>query len=138
MGKIGVFGLGYRDLSNALNNNFEWKIGGLLVCAKLVATIASYSFGGCGGIFAPMLFLGGMSGYFIGGLAAHWIPLTSADRIVLSAVGMSSCLGAVVRAPLTSMSIVFEMTHQFAFVPPLMSGIIISQAFSRFAGKLNL
>jgi CIC family chloride channel protein len=136
-GKIGVFGLGYRDLSNALDNNFEWKIAGLLVCAKLIATIAGYSFGGCGGIFAPLLFLGGMSGYFLGGLAAVWLPLTPADRIVLAAVGMSACLGAVVRAPLTSMLIVFEMTHQFSLVPGLMLGMIISQAVARFAGRLN-
>jgi CIC family chloride channel protein len=136
-GKVGVFGLGYRDLSNALDNNFEWKIAGLLVCAKLIATIAGYSFGGCGGIFAPMLFLGGMSGYFLGGLAAFWLPLTPADRIVLAAVGMSACLGAVVRAPLTSMLIVFEMTHQFSLVPGLMLGMIISQAVARLGGRLN-
>jgi len=137
VGKISVFGLGYQDLSRALNNNFEWKIAGIIVCAKLVATIASYGFGGCGGIFAPMLFVGGMSGYFIGGLAGTWIPLTPADHIVLSAIGMSACLGTVVGAPLTSLLIVFEMTHQFALVPALMLGLIISQAVSRFSGRLN-
>jgi chloride channel protein, CIC family len=136
-GKIGVFGLGYQDLSRALNNNFDWKIAGIMVCAKLVATIASYGFGGCGGIFAPLLFIGGMSGYFLGGLAGTWIPLTPADHIVLSAVGMSACLGTVVGAPLTSLLIVFEMTHQFALVPALMIGMIISRAVSRFAGPLN-
>ncbi len=137
VGKIGVFGLGYQDLSRALNNNFEWKIAGIMVCAKLLATIASYGFGGCGGIFAPMLFVGGMSGFFIGGLAGTWMPLTPADHIVLSAVGMSACLGTVVGAPLTSLLIVFEMTHQFALVPALMIGMIISRAISRFAGRLN-
>jgi chloride channel protein, CIC family len=136
-GKIGVFGLGYLDLSDALNNNFEWKIAGLLVCAKLLATIAGYSFGGCGGIFAPSLFIGGLNGYFIGGLAGNWIPLTPADHIVLAAVGMSTCLGAIVRAPLTSMLIVFEMTHQFTLVPGLLLGTIISQAVGHRAGKLN-
>lgn len=136
-GKIGVFGLGYQDLSKALNNDFEWKIAGIMVCAKLVATIASYGFGGCGGIFAPLLFIGGMSGFFIGGLAGTWIPLTPADHIVLSAVGMSACLGTVVGAPLTSLLIVFEMTHQFALVPALMLGMLTSRAVSRFAGRLN-
>ena len=136
-GKLGVFGLGYQDLSRALNNNFEWKVAGVMVCAKLVATIASYGFGGCGGIFAPLLFIGGMSGYFIGGLAGMWIPLTPADHIVLSAVGMSACLGNVVGAPLTSLLIVFEMTHQFALVPALMLGFIVSQALSRLSGRLN-
>ncbi|MEN6373215.1 MAG: chloride channel protein [Smithella sp.] len=136
-GKIGVFGLGYQDLSNALNNNFEWRIAGVLVCAKLCATIACYSFGGCGGIFAPSLFIGGLSGYFIGGLANIVMPLTGADRIVLAAVGMSSCLGAIVRAPFTSVLIVFEMTHQFTLIPGLLIGTIISQAIAYRAGKLN-
>ncbi|MBL7961834.1 chloride channel protein, partial [bacterium] len=136
-GKLGVFGLGYIDLSDALNNNFEWKIAGVLVCAKLVTTIAGYSFGGCGGIFAPLLFIGGLAGYFIGGLAGYWIPLTPADHIVLAAVGMSSCLGAIVRAPLTSMLIVFEMTHQFSLIPGLLLGTIISQAVAHRGCKLN-
>lgn len=136
-GKTGVFGLGYRDLSAALNNVFDWKIAGVLIGAKLLATIASYAFGGCGGIFAPTLFIGGMSGYFVGGVAGLWLPLTPADRIVLSAVGMSACLGSVVRAPLTSLLIVFEMTHQFELVPALMLGTLISQAVARLAGRLN-
>jgi CIC family chloride channel protein len=135
--KIGVFGLGYQDLSSALSNNFEWKIAGILVGAKLLAMIVGYSFGGCGGIFAPLLFVGGMSGYFIGGLARLWIPMTPADQIVLAVVGMSACLGATVRAPLTSILIVFEMTHQFSLVPGLLLGTIISQATAHFAGKLN-
>jgi CIC family chloride channel protein len=136
-GKLGVFGLGYRDLSSALTNDFDWRVAGLLVLAKLLATIFSYSFGACGGIFAPSLFLGGMSGYFLGGLLGLWLPLTPADRIVLSAVGMSACLGAIVRAPLTSMLIVFEMTHQFTLVPGLLLGTIVSQAVARLSGRLN-
>ncbi|HUU05631.1 MAG TPA: chloride channel protein [Patescibacteria group bacterium] len=136
-GKLGVFGLGYQDLSSALNNHFEWKIAGIMIGAKLLAMIIGYSFGGCGGIFAPLLFVGGMSGYFLGGLARLWIPLTPADQIVLAVVGMSACLGATVRAPLTSILIVFEMTHQFSLVPGLLLATIISQATARFAGKLN-
>jgi CIC family chloride channel protein len=136
-GKVGVFGLGYQDLSSALDNQFEWKIAGVMFVAKLLAMIAGYSFGGCGGIFAPLLFIGGMAGYFLGGLARLWIPITPADQIVLAVVGMSACLGATVRAPLTSILIVFEMTHQFSLVPGLLLGTIISQATARFAGKLN-
>ncbi|MBN2346163.1 MAG: chloride channel protein [Candidatus Aminicenantes bacterium] len=135
--KVGVFGLGYQDLSSALSNNFEWKVAGILVGAKLLAMIVGYSFGGCGGIFAPLLFVGGMSGYFLGGLARLWIPMTPADQIVLAVVGMSACLGAAVRAPLTSILIVFEMTHQFSLVPGLLLGAIISQATARFFTKLN-
>jgi len=136
-GKIGVFGLGYHDLSRVLHNDFMWWAAGILVVCKLLATIASYSFGGCGGIFSPTLFIGGLSGFFIAGLIGHWVPLTPADTIVLSAVGMGACLGAVVRAPLSSLLIVFEMTHQFSMVPGLLLGMFISMLVSKTAGSLN-
>lgn len=136
-GKLGVFGLGYHDLSAALNNDFPWKVAGLLVLGKLVATIVSYASGGCGGIFAPSLFLGGMSGFFVAGLFSRWLTLQPSDHIVLAAVGMTACLGAVVRAPLTSLLIVFEMTHQFELVPGLLLGTLISQGIARLGGHLN-
>jgi CIC family chloride channel protein len=137
VGRIGVFGLGYQDLSQALNNKFVWQAAGLMAVAKLLATMASYGFGGCGGIFAPLLFVGGMTGFFFAGLAGIWLPLTPADHIVLAAVGMSACLGTVVGAPLTSLLIVFEMTHQFTLVPSLMVGLIASEAVGRLGGRLN-
>jgi CIC family chloride channel protein len=136
-GKIGIFGLGYQDLSSSLANEFPWKIAGLMVVFKLLATAVGYSFGGSGGIFAPSLFIGGMAGYFMAGVAGFWLPLSPADHIVLAAVGMSACLGAIVRAPLTSLLIVFEMTHQFELIPGLMIGLVISQTVARGAGRLN-
>jgi CIC family chloride channel protein len=135
--KIGIFGLGYEDLSEAMSNRIGWRIAGILVAGKLIATFASYSFGGCGGIFAPSLFIGAFCGFFIGGIAGIWLPLTPADLIVLAAVGMSAYLGALLHAPLTSMLIVFEMTHQFELVPALMIGIIISQSIARRTSGMN-
>jgi CIC family chloride channel protein len=136
-GHSGVFGLGYNDLSLALNNKLLWQAAGLLVVAKFVATIASYGWGGSGGIFSPTLFLGGLSGFFLAGVAGIWIPLTDSDKIVLAAVGMSACFNAVVRAPLTSLLIVFEMTHQFSMVPALMFCSIVSQAIAKLGGRHN-
>jgi len=137
VGRIGVFGLGYGDLSDALLHGLGWKIAGLLAVAKLVATVASYGTGGCGGIFSPTLFIGAMCGFFAGGVADHWIPLTPADQLILAATGMSACLGAVVRAPFTGILMIFEMTHQFGMVPALMIGTLVSQAIARLAGGTN-
>ena len=137
-GRLGIFSLGYGDLSAALSHDLAWQVAGLLIVPKLLATIASYSWGGCGGIFSPTLFLGGMTGIFVGGLSASWLPLGTEDQIVLATVGMSACLAAVVRAPLTCLLIVFEMTHQFALVPALMIGLVLSQIIGRLAGHLNL
>jgi len=136
-GRLGVFALGYDDLSSGLHNLLGWKLAAILIVAKLIATIVCYGFGGCGGIFSPTLFLGGMCGIFVAGVAGHWVPLTDADHVILAVVGMSACFGAVVRAPLTALLIVFEMTHQFSVVPALMIGTIISQAISRRLARCN-
>ncbi len=135
--RLGVFGLGYADLSDALLNGIGWKIAGILAVAKIIATLASYGTGGCGGIFSPTLFIGAMCGFFTAGVAKHWLPLTPADELVLAATGMSACFGAVVRAPFTSILMIFEMTHQFGMVPALMLGTLISQAIARLAGSSN-
>src|SRR5581483_11076976 len=70
---LGVFSLGYDDLSAGLANNLPWKIAALLLGAKLIATIVCYGFGGCGGIFSPTLFIGGMCGIVLSGICGHFI-----------------------------------------------------------------
>jgi CIC family chloride channel protein len=133
-GHLGVFSLGYDDLSAGLGLQLGWKLAAILLGGKLVATILCYGLGGCGGIFSPTLFLGGMCGICLGGLWSLAVPLTGPDQVTLAVVGMSACLGAVVRAPVTGILIVFEMTHEFSLVPALMLGALVSQGISR---KLN-
>ncbi len=130
--RLGVLGLGYHDLNDSLTGTLTWDICLALLAAKFIATVASYAWGGCGGIFAPTLFLGAMTGAAFAGLADIPLPMTREEHIVLAVVGMSSCLGAVVRAPVTSILIVFELTHDFSLVPLLMLSAIISQATSRW------
>ncbi len=136
-GHLGVFSLGYNDLSEALAGHLAWHIAFVLVVAKLAATIACYGFGGCGGIFSPTLFFGGMAGISLSGLLARGLPLTDNDQIVLGVVGMSACLGAVVGAPVTGILIVFEMTHEFSLVPALMLGALVSQGLRRLFSPEN-
>ena len=130
-GRLGVFSLGYDDLSAGLAMQLGWKLAAVLLGAKLVATVLCYGLGGCGGIFSPTLFLGGMCGICLAGLSGLAMPLSGPDQLTLAVVGMSACLGAVVRAPVTGILIVFEMTHEFSLVPALMVGALVSQAISR-------
>jgi chloride channel protein, CIC family len=129
--RLGVFGLGYSDLSDALSGHLVWQIAALLLAAKLGATVLCYGCGGCGGIFAPTLLFGGMAGLTAAGLGSLILPVHGADQSMLAVVGMCACLGAVVRAPVTGILIVFEMTHQFSLVLPLMLGALVSQSISR-------
>ena len=78
-----------------------------------------------------------MSGLLFAGVVGLVMPLPTADTLTLAVVGMSACLGAVVRAPVTGILIVFEMTHEFSLVPALMIGALISQAISRRMTRAN-
>jgi chloride channel protein, CIC family len=135
--KIGVFGLGYGDLEAMLHGGVNGEQAGILLIAKLAATTAVYAWGGAGGIFSPTLFFGAAIGLAFTDLCQLGFHLEPNDRIALTVAGMSACLGAVVRAPITSILIVFEMTHQFSFVPLLMIGTIASQAVSRAVCRTN-
>ena len=135
--RLGVFGLGYGDLSSALAGDIGWQLAAVLLTAKFIATFTCYGFGGCGGIFSPTLFFGGMTGVALAGLVGLEWPMARADTLTLAVVGMSACLGAVVGAPVTGILIVFEMTHEFALVPVLMIGALVSQAISRKMNREN-
>jgi chloride channel protein, CIC family len=135
--RIGVFGLGYGDLQTMLHGGIGGQQAFILVIAKLAATTAVYAWGGAGGIFSPTLFFGAAIGLAFTDLCGLALRLGPNDQIALTVAGMSACLGAVVRAPITSILIVFEMTHQFSFVPLLMIGTIASQAVSRALSHTN-
>jgi len=136
-GRLGVFALGYDDLSDALANGVAWKLAALLLAGKLIATIACYGLGGCGGIFSPNLFFGAMCGVIVGGIGSHFLALNSTDTVLLAVGGMSACLGAVVQAPVTAILIIFEMTHQFTLVPGLMLAGLVSQVIARSLNRAN-
>lgn len=134
---LGVFGLGYDDLSLALTQGLLWKLAIALLVAKLIATIVCYGLGGCGGVFSPSLFFGGMCGVAVASFGNQFVALNESDRILLAVGGMSACLGGVVQAPVTAVLIIFEMTHQFALVPGLMIAALVSQFVARRCNHEN-
>jgi CIC family chloride channel protein len=136
-GHLGVFGLGYDDLSEALAGRLVWQTAVLLLAAKFIATVACYGTGGCGGIFSPTLFFGAMTGLGLAGITQPFLHLSTEGVAMLAIVSMSATLGAVVRAPVTSILLVFEMTHQFSLVLPLMLAALVSQAVSRRLARHN-
>ncbi len=137
-GRLGAFGLGDHDLIESLNGGLVWTAALCLLVAKLLATAFCYGAGGCGGIFAPLLFFGAMAGVLVTGLTPAQLGLTSQDQTLLALTGMTACLGAVVRAPITSILIVMEMTRQIYALPALMIAAVVSVYMNRlcFRGKL--
>jgi CIC family chloride channel protein len=137
-GHLGVFGLGEGDLLATLQNRIVWSAAAWLLLAKIIATTFCYGAGGCGGIFAPLIFFGGMSGTVVFGLAQSTFGLNSDDQTMLSLIGMTACLCAVVRAPITSILIVTEMTLQLQALPALMVAAVIGAFMNRYLVVENL
>jgi CIC family chloride channel protein len=137
-GRLGVFGLGEQDLLATLQNQIVWQAAACLLVAKVAATVFCYGSGGCGGIFAPLVFFGGMAGTVVFGLATPWLHLTVDDQTMLSIIGMTACLCAVVRAPITSILIVTEMTRQVYVLPALMVAAVIGAYLNRYVLGENL
>jgi len=132
-GNTGVFGLGEQQLVGGLNNQIIWQAAFILALAKLAATVLCYGTGACGGIFAPILFFGAMIGSALAGGLQSVFDLSDAERTLLSITGITACLAAVVRAPITSILIVLEMTRLIYAAPLLMIAAVIGVFMSRIA-----
>jgi CIC family chloride channel protein len=115
-----VLGVGYSYVGDALNGNMALKLMALLVVLKLFAVTLSYASGNAGGIFGPALFLGAMLGGSIGSVAHHYLPTSTALPGAYALVGMGALFAGIVRAPMTSVLMIFEMTHDYAVIVPLM------------------
>jgi CIC family chloride channel protein len=98
----------------------------LLVVLKLLAVTISYASGNAGGIFGPSLFLGAMLGGAIGSVAHHFLPAYTATPGAYALVGMGALFAGIVRAPMTSVLMIFEMTRDYSVIVPLMIANLVS------------
>jgi CIC family chloride channel protein len=121
-----VLGVGYDAIDLALAQKMSGILMLGLICAKLAATSLSLGAGGSGGIFAPSLFLGAMTGGFLGSVVHHFLPSITAGAGAYATVGMGAVVAAATHAPLTAMIIIFEMTGDYQIIPPLMAACVIS------------
>jgi CIC family chloride channel protein len=81
----------------------------------------SYAAGTPGGLFAPILVLGSQSGLLFGNICSQWFPAAVSNPAALAVVGMAAFFTAVVRAPLTGIILVTEMTASFTLLLPMLS-----------------
>jgi CIC family chloride channel protein len=121
-----VLGVGYGYVGEALNGNMAFKMMLLLVVLKLFAVTGSYASGNAGGIFGPALFIGAMVGGSVGTVAHHLFPAYTATPGAYALVGMGALFAGIVRAPMTSVLMIFEMTQDYAVIVPLMIANMVS------------
>ncbi len=126
-----VLGVGYDYVDRVLGGNMPVKAVLLLAVLKIIATPMCYSSGNAGGIFGPSLFIGAMIGGAVGGTAHSLLPAITANPGAYALVGMGTAFAGIVRTPLTSVIMIFEMTRDYAIIVPLMISNLISFFISR-------
>jgi CIC family chloride channel protein len=126
-----VMGVGYEYVDQALNGGLLLKTMIALCLLKLTATVVSYSSGNAGGIFAPSLYIGAMAGGAVGVLVHRIAPFPTADAGAYALVGMGTVFAGSVRAPMTSVFMIFEITQDYQILVPLMVANMLSFIIAR-------
>lgn len=124
----------------------EWVLSGeialtavpLWFLLRFGLTLVSYGTGAPGGIFAPLLVLGGLLGLGVGE-TAHWLAPTIAPQpAAFAVVGMAAYFTAIVRAPLTGVVLILEMTGNYNQMLPLLISCFAAYAVAEWLKDLPI
>ena len=129
MGALGateVMGAGYEAIDQAMHNQFTWKFLAVLVVLKMIATTLSFTTGSPGGMFAPALFIGAMLGGTVGSIEHIFVPSLTGSIATYSLVGMGVLFAGFLRAPMTSVFMVLEVSGNYSVVVP----VIVANTFA--------
>ncbi|BAX79238.1 chloride channel protein [Labilibaculum antarcticum] len=132
-----LYGEGYNTIQALLNGNYTelvnnsifyflkdhyWLLLGyavLIIVFKVIASTVTTSSGGVGGIFAPSLFLGGISGFFLARVI-NGFNLVKLSESNFTLIGMAGVMAGVLHAPLTAIFLIVEITGGYALFIPIM------------------
>lgn len=116
----GLAGSGGGLVTQALAGRVAFGWLPLLMLVRLGLTVGSYGCGAAGGIFLPMFVIGALGGLSFGGLAHQLAPAWFARPEVFVVLGMGGIFTAIVRAPLTGLVLMIELTGTYDFMLPLL------------------
>ncbi len=137
VGAIGFFGFpqvmgpGYGVIDQAMHGQFAWKLLIALALLKLLATTLSFSSGTPGGMFAPTLFIGAMLGAAVGSFEKHYFPHLTGTVGAYALTGIGVLFAGFLRAPLTSVFMVLEVSGNYSIVLPVILANTIAYLLSR-------
>ena len=133
-----IMGVGYEAIEAALRGELVWHVLLVLMVIKIVAVSTTIGSGGSGGVFAPSLFVGSMTGGAVGGLVHTLWPATTATPGAYALVGMGAVVAASTHAPITAFMIIFELTGDYKIILPLMIACVIATLIARRASEANI
>ena len=120
LGAPQVMGAGYVYIDEAMHGQFTWQMLGILAGLKIVATLLSFVTGTPGGMFAPTLFIGAMLGAAVGGAEHVLLPHLTGSPGTYALVGMGVLFAGFLRAPMTSVFMVLEVSGNYSIILPVM------------------
>ncbi len=126
-----VMGAGYDVIDRAMRDQYLWQMLAVLGVLKIVATTISFVSGTPGGLFAPTLFIGAMIGGAVGALARLLFPGLGATPGTFALVGMGTLFAGFLRAPMTSVFMMVEVSGNYTIVLPVMISNTIAYLISR-------
>ncbi|MDE3105923.1 MAG: chloride channel protein [Acidobacteriota bacterium] len=126
-----VMGAGYQTIDAAIHAEFAWKMLLALAIFKIITTTLSFSSGTPGGMFAPTLFIGAMLGAAVGTLEKAYVPHVTGSVGSYALVGMGVLFAAFLRAPLTSVFMVLEVSQNYTIILPVILANTIAYLMSR-------
>jgi CIC family chloride channel protein len=131
LGAPQVLGAGYDFIDQAMHDQFGWKFLAVLAGLKILATTLSFVSGTPGGMFAPTLFVGAMLGGAVGGVERHFFPLLTVSTGTYALVGMGVLFAAFLRAPMTSVFMVLEVSGNYSIIVPVIVANTVAYVVSR-------
>ncbi len=114
-----VMGAGYEYIDQAMHGQFTWEFLAILAGLKIVATLLSFSSGTPGGMFAPTLFIGAMLGAAVAGAQHALLPQLTGSPGTYALVGMGVLFAGFLRAPMTSVFMVLEVSGNYSIIVPV-------------------
>lgn len=133
-----IFGVGYGAMNLSLTNDMGfWLLFGL-IWAKILASSITLGSGSSGGIFAPSLFIGAMTGGAFGWLVHAAFPGITASPGAYALVAMGGLVAGTTYAPITAILIIFEMTMDYSIILPLMLTCITATVMNSTIRKASI
>lgn len=131
LGAPQVMGAGYEYIDEAMHGRFTWQMLAILAGLKIVATTLSFISGTPGGMFAPTLFIGAMLGAAVGGAEHVFFPHLAVSPGTYALVGMGVLFAGFLRAPMTSVFMVLEVSGNYSIVLPVIVANTFAYVISR-------
>jgi len=131
LGAPQIMGAGYEFMDQAMHDQFTWQFLGMLAGLKILSTTVSFVSGTPGGMFAPTLFIGAMLGGAVGGVERHFYPHLTGTTGTYALVGMGVLFAGFLRAPMTSVFMVLDVSGDYSVILPVILANGIAYVISR-------